>query len=213
MNLLIVAATKEEVRPFAEFLCSKPYPVDILISGVGMMSTAFALGTRLAEKKYDAILNVGIGGSFDKNLVLGSLVRIKSDIISELGAEDGNNFLSVDQLGFGKSLFQENAKVFLSLPTVAQLKSVKSITVNQVHGAEASIRKIIERLNPEVENMEGAACFYAALQLNIYSLQVRSISNYVEKRNRSSWQTELAIGNLNEWIKRFTIELFSRSGA
>lgn len=209
MNLLIVAATKEEMSPFAEFLSTSSYPIDILISGVGMMSTAFALGTRLAEKKYDAIVNVGIGGSFDKSLPLGSLVRIHSDCLSELGVEDGNDFITIDQIGLGESSFAENARPFTELSSVVQLKHAKGITVNQVHGCETSIHKLISRLNPDIESMEGAACFYAAKQSNIYSLQVRSISNYVEKRDRSNWQIELAILNLNEWIKKFTIELFS----
>jgi len=209
MNLLVVASTNEEISPFADFLHSRSYPIEILISGVGMVSTAFALGKKLTEKKYDAIINVGIGGSFTKDLSLGSVVRVKSDALSEFGAEDDNNFLTIDQMGFGKSIFHENAKPFIQLPSVVQLEPVTGITVNKVHGSEPSIRDIMERLNPGLESMEGAACFYAARQFDMYSMQVRSISNYVEKRNRSNWQIDLAINNLNDWIKKFTIELFS----
>ena len=39
------------------------------------------------------------------------------------------------------------------------LNHVKAITVNTVHGNEDSISKIINRLNPDIETMEGAAIF------------------------------------------------------
>ena len=45
--------------------------------------------------------------------------------------------------------------------------------------------------------MEGAAFFYVCLQEKIPFLQIRSISNYVEKRNKSNWNIPLAIDNLN----------------
>jgi futalosine hydrolase len=54
--------------------------------------------------------------------------------------------------------------------------------------------------------MEGAAFFYACRQFNIPCLQIRAVSNYVEKRNRDNWDIPLAIKNLNN----FAIELVNR---
>ena len=45
-----------------------------------------------------------------------------------------------------------------------QLKSVRGITVNTVHGDELSIMKIVHRLNPQV-SMEGAAGMLACQKL------------------------------------------------
>jgi futalosine hydrolase len=45
--------------------------------------------------------------------------------------------------------------------------------------------------------MEGAAFFYACQQVNARCIQIRAVSNYVEKRNRDNWQIGLAIKNLN----------------
>ena len=46
--------------------------------------------------------------------------------------------------------------------------------------------------------MEGAAFFYACLLAKIPFLEIRSISNYVEARNRETWNLPLAINNLNQ---------------
>lgn len=210
MNLLITAATKFEIAPFIEEKKSDFEDVDVLITGVGMVALAYALGKKLSEKRYDALINIGIGGSFDKTLPLGSVVRVQSDAFSEMGAQDGERFLTIDDIGFGKSTFYEHADPFLSLPSVLKLKPVTSITVNTVHGNQDSIARISARLNPDVENMEGASAFYAAQQNEIYSMQIRGISNYVEKRDRSNWQIDLAIQNLNRWLLEFVSEVYHK---
>ncbi|TCC94003.1 futalosine hydrolase [Pedobacter frigiditerrae] len=198
MKLLVVVATQKELTsvyrhfnlPEQDFIETANF--DILITGVGMTATAFSLGQRL-DKNYDLVLNVGIAGSFDKNISLGSLVNVYQDVFAELGAEDHDNFLTIDDLGFGKNTYHA------SYETTA-LQKVKGITVNKVHGNSKSIETITKRFQPQVESMEGAAVFYACEQLNIPCLQVRSISNYVTPRTKETWEIGLAIKNLNEWV-------------
>nr|MBA3901986.1 futalosine hydrolase [Bacteroidota bacterium] len=79
-----------------------------------------------------------------------------------------------------------------------KLSKVKGISVNQVHGEEKAIEKVVQRLNPDTESMEGAAFFYACFSEGLPCVQIRAISNYVEKRNRENWDIPLAVKNLNE---------------
>jgi futalosine hydrolase len=208
MKLLVVAATRSEIEPFLEVIKSRSYPIDVLIGGVGMVAMSYELGKQLAVNKYDALLNVGIAGSFNRQTEPGTVLRVESDIFSELGAEDDDSFLSLEDIGFGNSTYHENALSFMKYPSFSSLRKARGITVNTVHGNSNSIDTISKRLSPDVESMEGAACFYAANKENISCLQVRSISNWVEKRNRSAWQIELAIKNLNHWLHKLSIEIF-----
>jgi futalosine hydrolase len=201
MKILIVAATAKEVNLVYEHFNIKQndfaqhQKFDLLITGVGMTATAFSLGKNL-RKDYQLVLNVGIAGSFDQNIPLGSLVSIASDTFAELGAEDNDSFISIDELGFGKSNY-------VSSFDYDALPKVNSITVNKVHGNQQSILKLQSRLKVQTESMEGAAVFYACEQLNIPCLQIRAISNYVEPRAKENWQIGLAIKNLNNWIINF----------
>ena len=201
MKLLLVAATKAEIDKVFEHYNLKgegfiAHPkFDILITGVGMTATAFALGKSL-NNGYNVVLNVGIAGSFDKNIPLGSLVNIETDTFAELGAEDNENFLTINQLGFGEN-------TYTSSYNFDELPKVKAITVNKVHGNASSIERILKRFKPQTESMEGAAVFYACQLSNISCLQIRAISNYVEPRNKEFWQIGLAIKNLNDWIINF----------
>lgn len=206
MKILLVAATNAEISLLTEhFRLSgeafiKTEKFDVLITGVGMTATAFALGKHLSNR-YNLVINLGIAGSFDRNIPLGTVLNVVADEFSELGAEDHGQFLPIETLGFGKSSY--HAYNNLLHPSLSTLKKVKGITVNTVHGSEDSIEAVKNRLHPITESMEGAAVLYSCEEAGIPCLQIRSISNYVEPRNRESWEIGLAIKNLNEWTIGF----------
>ena len=220
MRVLLVAATQQEVglmishfeltalraSPFSTSnldipniysLTTHNSQLTTIITGVGMVATAFSLGKHLATNQYDLAINLGIAGSFDRSIALGEVVEIVEDSLSEFGAEDDNSFLTIDELGFGEG----NLKATTSLSALGNfnLKQVKAITINTVHGNEQSIKKLTDRIQPQLESMEGAAFFYACNQVGVPCLQIRAVSNYVEKRNRDAWQIRLAIKNLNSF--------------
>jgi futalosine hydrolase len=204
MQILIVAATQLEIEPLLSHYGTKK-PFDVLITGVGMVATAYAMGSQLGVKKYDVVINLGIAGSFDRQIDLGEVVEIVSDRLAELGAENDTEFIPIESLGFGQNRWNPT-KSLSDFSTAFNLKKVNAITVNTVHGNEASIANIAKSLNPHLESMEGAAFFYACRQMNVPGLQIRSVSNYVEKRNRDNWKIGLAVKNLNN----FAIELISK---
>jgi futalosine hydrolase len=218
MRILFVAATEAEVgglvsgfgfevsdlKKRSTFITPQKPDHRLLITGVGMVAAAYALGRELAANQYDLAINLGIAGSFDRSIALGDVVEITTDIIAGLGAEDDGAFLPISQMGFGESTFIATESL-TNIFNKFNLKQVTAITVNTVHGNEASIQKVQKRLNPQTESMEGAAFFYACREARVPCLQIRAVSNYVEKRNRDNWQIGLAIKNLNT----FAMELLN----
>jgi futalosine hydrolase len=202
MLILIVAATSFEVEPLTKSLGNR---LEILITGAGMVPTAFALGRQFNMHKYDLVINLGIAGSFDREITPGYVVEITEDTFAETGAEDDQEFIPITTLGFGENTFKPTTTLE-NVCNSLYLTKAKAITVNTVHGNEESIKKVQGRLNPQIETMEGAAFFYACRQFNVPCIQIRAVSNYVEKRNRDNWDIQLAIKNLNN----FAIELVSR---
>ena len=177
--------------------------VDILITGVGIASTAYQLGKAICLKKYDYAINLGIAGAFKKSLKLGDVVNVESDIISELGAENEKSFLKFNELKLSKSIIDKSIwscknKNKISNSAILELPKVTGITVNTVHANITSINKIIELYNPDVETMEGAPFLHICKAEKIKCAQIRSISNYIEPRSLDNWEIELAIKNLSE---------------
>jgi futalosine hydrolase len=176
-----------------------PHQVEVLITGVGMVATAFHCGKMLHEN-YDLAINAGVCGSFNKNLEPGAVVHIYEDRLAELGAEDDENFLSLEALELPGISHVVNSRSAFDNSVVQHLPRVTAITVNTTHGNEKSIEKVVQRFHPYVESMEGAAFMIACELEQIPYIQLRAVSNYVEKRNRESWNIPLAIRQLNETL-------------
>ena len=206
MKTLVVAATELEIAASIPTLIETK--TDYLVTGVGMVATGFALGQYLQGKNYDLMINVGIAGTFNPYHKLGSIFKIKTDRVFEFGAESDQDFIPIDNLGFGNSVFVETLPNW-SLPAeFYEIPYADAITVNKSHGSEDSISKIKQEHGLTLlESMEGAAFFYAANKMRIPCVQVRSISNLVEKRNVENWNIPLAIKELNSWLERFVIAI------
>jgi futalosine hydrolase len=129
---------------------------------------------------------------------LGTVVQVTSDKFIELGAEDDKEFVSAIELG----LVQEEEVVVhndhrFKNEVVDGLVQVEGITVNTVHGNESSIARVMKRTSADVETMEGAAFLYVCRKEGQACAQIRAISNYVEKRDKSSWELDLSLNNLS----------------
>ena len=203
MEILIVAATKHELEPSLPFLHEQG--IDVLVTGVGMVETAFALGEKLAAKQYDLLLNVGIAGSFSSDLLIGEVVEVVQDRLIELGAQNREEFLSIEEMGLGQSVFFQNSIAGTITPT--DLRQVHGITVNTVHGNAIAIEAIRKRLAESltIQSMEGAPVLHAAHKQNTPVVPVPAISNYVEPRDTSRWDIPQAIQKLHEWLRGYLI--------
>lgn len=211
MKILIVSATKFEITPLLEKMeiisqtdgrsinCRyRNSEIDFVITGVGMVATAYFSGKAINDS-YDLALNIGICGSFNQNMEIGTVVNVHEDHFSELGAEDGDVFLTLGELGLdGVSKFRNNSGAINV--EIEKLPKVNGITVNTSHGNEKSIAKIYEQFHPMVESMEGAAFMFACENERIPYAQIRAVSNFVERRNRDAWNLPLAIENLNKKV-------------
>lgn len=218
MKILVVAATYFEIKPLLlslgqtddEEFSMKTFQyhqlrLDVLITGVGLMQTAYFMGKAFVNTVYDLALNFGIAGSFNKNISIGEVANVTEEQIADLGAEDKEVFLDVIELKLlNPNQFPYNSgKLINKVPDWAQeipnvRAKVKGISVNTVHGNQYSIDKIIQKYQPDLESMEGAAFLYACLIEHTPCLQIRAVSNYIENRNKDMWNIPLAIENLNK---------------
>ncbi|MEM9928501.1 MAG: futalosine hydrolase [Bacteroidota bacterium] len=207
MNILLITATPFELAPLQEQLKQQEQTwsnlsIQTLVTGVGLPLTAWSLGQHLATNTYDYLIQAGVGGAIDCELALGDVVEVRSECFADLGVEEADGrFTSAIDLGLvdADELPFQGGRLW-NQPEVERhfLPQVHGISVNKVHGYEPSIERLRENYPfAQVESMEGAAFFYAALQAQTPFLQLRSISNYVEKRQRDKWELGLAIERLN----------------
>jgi futalosine hydrolase len=214
VKILIVSATLAEINPLCQFLDIEAIKIkdyhysffdgDIyfLIAGPGIMCMTFSLSMYCSINKIDFAINAGIAGSFDPSCILGSVFNVKKDRIADLGAEfpDGS-FQDIFEMNLlDKNIFPYDdgwlyADVHPDVPI--DLPEATGVTVNMVSGNIETIEKIKLKYHPNLESMEGSAFLYVCKSLNIRCLQIRSVSNHVEPRNKENWKIQEAIKNLN----------------
>ncbi|RLD81154.1 MAG: futalosine hydrolase [Bacteroidetes bacterium] len=219
MQILIVSATIFEIDKLIEDIeftqinenfYSKNFEkesIDILITGIGIAFTIYSLTKTLNKKKYDLVLNIGIAGSLSKKLKIGDVVQVISEEFADLGIRSKDSFSTLFDTGFIKAnkfpfvdgrLKAANLKKQL----IPKIKQVNGITVNTVNGNKKGIEELKKKFNADIESMEGAAVFYVCLMEKLAFTEIRSISNYVEERNKENWDIPLALSNLHLVIKK-----------
>lgn len=217
MDILLVSATPFEIGPVLEHLHEAgppdeqgfyhlaPLRVKALVTGVGMVNMAFHLGHLYAGWQPHLALQAGIAGALDPTLHLGDVVCVGTECFADLGVEEADGrFTDLFAMQLQAPDDWPYQQGLLHCPQVEAarfLPVVQGLTVNRVHGTAASIAALRTRYpHAQVESMEGAAFFLASLLARRPFLQVRSISNYVEPRNRANWDIPLAIARLNETL-------------
>lgn len=214
MKLLLAAATESEIKSTLHWLREENYPdVDVLVTGVGMMATAWELGRYFARHRPDLAIQAGIAGSFRHSWPLGETILVNRETLGDLGAEDNQEFRDLFDIGLwqpGMKPFtdKELINTFSLFPESLQgLPQAAGVTVNTVSGSTTSIARLEQKYRPDVESMEGAAFHYSCLIEQVPFLQLRTISNYVEVRDKSRWNIPLAVKNLNDTLQALLTEL------
>jgi futalosine hydrolase len=217
MRLLVAAATTFELELFNRFLeqefqlinehhyCRGNLEIYISITGIGAMQTTFQLMEDISAFNPHFCLQVGVAGAFNRDLPLAGLVIVREELLGDLGVEDNGKYIDMFDLGLMNASEKPFANkklinTFQDFPLKLTLPFVSSLTINTGSGTMSTIQFREERFQCDIESMEGAAFHYVCLKKKLPFLQVRSISNYVEPRDKSKWKMKEAIENLNNWM-------------
>jgi futalosine hydrolase len=178
--LLIVCALLAELRHF------EPRDgVELFGCGVGPVEAAAETARKLAERRYDAVINAGIAGAFPERARIGDALLISDETLAELGLEGGAPL----SLPGGATLVErcEADAALLGRARASGLAIGRGLTVAQITTTDATGRRLGERYAPDIESMEGFAVLRAAALARVPAIEIRGISNYVGERAASQW--------------------------
>ncbi|WP_445526785.1 futalosine hydrolase [Streptomyces cyslabdanicus] len=199
--------TEAPLRPLPEAtVCRVPGPpaVDLVAAGVGpalaAATTASALtAAALAGTPYDLVVSAGIAGGFAPHAPVGSLVVADEITAADLGAETGEGFLPVTELGFGTVTHRPPEALVRAIAAAASARTGTVLTVSTVTGTAARADALRARHPGALaEAMEGFAVAEAAAAHRVPVLEVRAVSNPVGPRDRAAWRIGDALTALTE---------------
>lgn len=219
MKILLCSATSFEISKLLHHLDNNGRKISFfeyelnhhrifpLVTGVGAMQTAFALSRFSLIKEINFAINAGIAGSYNELYDMGQVVEVFEDRFADLGVEHADGrFEDVYDLQLEKAnKFPYSNGWINNVPKhfANDLAKVRGLTVNKVSGCESSITAIKNKYSADIESMEGAGFLYACKIMDVDCIQIRSISNYVEPRNKDNWKLDLALDNLNDTLINF----------
>jgi futalosine hydrolase len=185
--------------------------LSFLVTGIGVLNTYSSLVRSHLSTPVDRILQIGIAGAYtgarEEVKILGTPVIIEKEVVADLGAEDFDSFLSLNDLDLGRLEYYESKRLDafddLFENSLKTLPVVTGATVNTATGTEATGMLRAEKYGVEVESMEGAGALKFGEDFGIPVLQIRSISNIATTRDRESWDIIGAIKSLRNLCGAF----------
>ncbi len=219
--LIVVAAASEaaallrgfalEVEPPAEWgVFPVSDEVDLILSGVGKANGSGATASALDPGVYSAVLNIGIGGTLERDAaaeLLGLVVGASESVFADEGVAGPDGFRSLAEFGFppvpamGDRASGDgvpgDAGLLRSLAGMGVIDQTGVVaTVSSCSGSDAGAVAVAARTGAIVEAMEGAAVGLVALRLGIPFAEVRVVSNTTGDRDRQVWDFPAAMRGL-----------------
>lgn len=187
--------------------------------GIGKASAAAAVTELLLTEHPDALLVFGCGGAYPgSGLANGDLALATGETFADEGVLAPEGFLDLSSIDLpmteaaGRPLFNHipldsilSKELFPTLEAEARRMGHRAAqgpfaTVSTCSGTDASGADIARRTGALCENMEGAAVALACARREVPCVEVRSISNLVEDRDRSRWELRLASENAQQAV-------------
>ena len=207
MKILLCSATEMEIAPTLQFLSTLGGgKIDVVITGVGLMTATYALTKSVAVHRPGLIIQAGIAGTLDMGMPLGTVVTVNNETIGDLGVQENGQFRSL----FDLKLLGRNIEPWVEsqlsnddkLLNRTGLPIVNGVTVNEISTDEDTIHYYRNQLNAQIETMEGAALHYVGLMEKIPFLQMRSLSNFIGERDKTKWMIKKALSQLNQELQK-----------
>ncbi len=192
--------------------------VVIFETGIGKVNAGH--GTTLAIERYspDLIINCGAGGAYPGcSIGKGDVAIADKEIYGDEGVLSDDGFRGMREIGI--PLFTDGAKEYfnefpvdskaadraveiLSQTNDApfQCKRGNFITLSSCTGVDERAYRYKERFDALCENMEGAAVAHVCAIYKTPFLEVRGVSNIVEKRDKKKWDIGLAVTNCQKAV-------------
>lgn len=192
----------------------------LAVGGVGLVNTAMTAGRLLETRKISGVVNLGIAGAYDvEEFPLCTVTYAWQETWPEYGLLEEDGRVDPEAIGFAQGQVNGSVvwnRVLLNPTNDAEAMGLTlpegswraaSISVSSVTGTADRAGWLKTAYNSDIENMEGFAIAYAAMQKGLPFLEMRTVSNLVGSRYAEDWDLKGALTALGEGTK----QLFSKA--
>ncbi len=190
MQIIVLFPTQTEASLFQR------EDVQSVISGVGLTATAVATIKLIEQQQPDLLILAGIAGVYPHApFKIHDVVLVESEVEGDLGFFTPAGFTHLAQLPIEMEFERRHTLTCPDLPDSAPFQRARSMSLN------AAMAPFVDTSNVDIENMEGAAFFYACLQQSQKFLELRAISNIV-RIGEDDWDMQGSVRALTDGLHR-----------
>lgn len=175
----------------------------LVATGIGAVNTSHALTCVLQARRPAWVLQIGVGGAYPQSgLGVGDLALACEENYGDLGVRTEEGWQGGEVIGIpvldGDVVRYNNfpldgAWVQQAAAILPDARVGPFVTVQECSGTDALGLERGERFGALCENMEGAAAAHLCALYGVPFVEVRVMSNIVEKRDREQWDLPLAV--------------------
>jgi futalosine hydrolase len=200
--ILAIAATEIEMIPFLVESKAMAFPCQTLVTGVGPVETALRLTRFLCESDdlFEAVLHFGVGGAYilpdqSRQPELLDICLADQEVAGDLGICLENSMEYLDSSLTGEIVYTIDNALLLRCRALLDRFGIKYhtgvfVSVNSITGTRARGEMLRSKWDGLCENMEGAAAARVCREFSLPYAELRSISNYIEDRDSSTWRLQ-----------------------
>lgn len=187
--------------------------VKIVATGPGIVNTVQALTACIEKERPAMVIQTGCAGGFrEAGITIGDVAVATEEVDIHAGIEpsEGHNPFPLVPLPFpllsqgGKEiknrygLDRRLAETFLKITEDSKLfKGVglfkgPFVTGSTITATDKRAGQLFQAYQPVMESMEGSAAAHTTMLYDIPFMEVRAASNFTGKRDRDSWNLDLA---------------------
>lgn len=167
------------------------------LCGFGLVAAAASSATRIAQRRPERVVLLGIAGSYGDGVPVGEATRFDAVVCDGLGVGVGDDHVPTSQLGW--SMIEPSGREPDARPAIGdriQLtdgdRALISCCAASANAAEARARA---RAHPDAvaEDMEGFAVAVSCELADVPLVIIRGVSNVAGDRDHSRWRIEPAL--------------------
>lgn len=169
------------------------------VCGAGPAASAFMAGQFIREYQPGSVLLCGIAGAYrDSGLETTQVVTTQSEVFADLGFSENGFPVNFDTIHM-PLLYKPDGEALTCKFRQEALDGfpvVNSLTVSTITSDNERAHYLSKTHRAEIENMEGAAVALACAYCGVPMQQLRSISNFAGKRDKSLWKITESLESL-----------------
>ncbi|MBI5142134.1 MAG: futalosine hydrolase [Nitrospirae bacterium] len=176
---------------------------EVSVCGAGKANAAASAAMLIAQQKPSFVVSFGVGGAYPgSKLGIGDVAIATCEIMADEGVQTAQGFRLIEAVGVpladgaderGANTFPADGGLRLVAEQAFTREGMKYrsgpfLTVSAVTGDDARARLLRRRFGAVCENMEGGAIAQICFRHGVPFVEIRGISNIVERRDRSRWR-------------------------